>query len=351
MHVFLVLVLAALVIPAGVIGSPAPSVTGIIPDNGVSGSAITTPEMVGGMVVVPSADPVLSSVSPSIGIRGSTIGVFVVRGSGFARTARLKLNRTGSADVPIKITSRSSTRIRGSLHVPMTVGFWNVQVTQTGSSPAVKSDAFQVLYPGPVITAVSPIGGIQGKTISPLSIRGSGFRAGANASFVRSGMTPVPITITGIAANKLTGDVTLPEIMAAGPWKVRVTQPDGMPGSKAGAFTVIQNGTPNISITGLNLAEQYLLLTNNWVNPVVMTGYKIKNGEGDSITFIKYPQGGGTYYDFVLKPLTTVTIYYAKDGVPTDTELYFNDPGMWTRPGDVARLFNPQGKMVSRYVV
>ncbi|MDD1674326.1 MAG: lamin tail domain-containing protein, partial [Methanomicrobiales archaeon] len=305
------------------------------------------PGMITGTVVIPSIAPVITSVSPSKGVRGRTIDVFVVKGSGFTKNARLKLTRNGSADVPITVTYRDANKIKGRFTVPKTVGYWNVQVTQEGYEPGIMADAFHVLYPAPVINAVSPAVGIQDKTISPLSIRGSGFRAGASASFVRSGSTPVPINIAGIAQDKLTGNVILPEEMATGPWKVRVTQPDCMPGSKADAFTVLANVTQKIAITELNLGSEYLKLKNNGGNTVKMTGWKITNGKGRSIKFIEWPRGDGTFFNFKLKPQATVTIYYAKEGVPTETELYFPDgAGMWSQPGDTAYLKNPEGKLV-----
>ena len=410
MYIFINLVLAALVFTAGVSGAPAPSVTGITPDSGVRGTTVpitnlsgsgflagddvtleaagypnitmtevsVLPTQINGTFVIPpdapagyrnvvvtdpeggsavlidafqviNTPPVISRIKPTEGVRGKTISEFVVRGSGFVKGARLRLTHNGSADVPVKIISRTATRITGRFTVPQAVGFWNIEVTQKGYEPGIKADAFHVLYPAPIINAVSPDIGVQGKTISPLNIRGSGFREGANATVVRSGRTPVPINITGIAPEKLAGNVTLPADMATGLWKVRVTQPDSKTGSKADAFTVLANGS-KISITGLNLYDQYLTIKNYGMKPVVMTGWKITNGKGRSIKFIEYRRPDGKYYNFVLKPQTTVTIFYAKSGDPTDTELYFpGGVGMWSLPGDTAYLKNPEGELVSVY--
>jgi len=105
---------------------------------------------------------------------------------------------------------------------------------------------------------------------------------------------------------------------------------------------------PTISITELNLQGEYLKLKNNEMTPVSMTGWKISNGKGESLTFIDWPEPDGSTFTFVLYPFSTVTIYYAREGMVTATELYWpTGKGMWSRPGDTAYLYSPQGVLVS----
>ena len=110
----------------------------------------------------------------------------------------------------------------------------------------------------------------------------------------------------------------------------------------------IPTGVPIISITELNLQGEYLKLRNNEMTPVSMTGWKISNGKGRSFSFIDWPNGDGSTFTFVLYPLSTVTIYYAKEGIVTATDLYWpSGKGTWSQPGDTAYLYSPQGVLVS----
>ena len=105
-----------------------------------------------------------------------------------------------------------------------------------------------------------------------------------------------------------------------------------------------------VSITELNLQGEYLKIRNNGMTPVAMTGWKITNGKGKSLTFIDWPRGDGTTFTYVLSPQSTVTVYYAREGTVTATELYWpTGGGTWSQPGDTAYLYNPQGKLVSSF--
>jgi hypothetical protein len=105
---------------------------------------------------------------------------------------------------------------------------------------------------------------------------------------------------------------------------------------------------PHVVITELNLGGKYLKLKNNEMTPVVLTGWKISNGQGRSITFIDWPRGDGTTFTFVLYPLNTVTVYYGREGTVTADALYWpTGADAWSRPGDTAYLYNPQGRLAS----
>ena len=121
---------------------------------------------------------------------------------------------------------------------------------------------------------------------------------------------------------------------------IQTPRPTQSPGSQVDGSSV--------SITELNLQGEYLKITNNGMTPVVMTGWKITNGQGKSFTFIDWPRGDGSTFTFVLSPQSTVTVYYAREGTVTATELYWpTGKGMWSRQGDTAYLYDPQGSLVS----
>ena len=67
-----------------------------------------------------------------------------------------------------------------------------------------------------------------------------------------------------------------------------------------------------ISLSELNLQGKYVRITNSGTTPVVMTGWKITNSQGNALTFIDFPLGGGTTFTYVLNPYSTLTVYFGK---------------------------------------
>lgn len=109
---------------------------------------------------------------------------------------------------------------------------------------------------------------------------------------------------------------------------------------------------PNVTITGINLEGKYLTIKNNEMTPVTMTGWRISNGQGKSITFIDWPEGDGTTFTFVLYPYDTVAVHFGEEGFVSSTDLYWpSGKDAWRRTGDTAYLYNPQGKLASTFTV
>lgn len=105
----------------------------------------------------------------------------------------------------------------------------------------------------------------------------------------------------------------------------------------------------DVYISDLNLQEEYVKIKNNGLTPVDLTGWKIVEGNTrQTITFIAWPQGNGQTFTFTLYPLTTLTVYYGKNGPVTATEAYWpSAKNVWNDQGDTAYLYDPQGHLVS----
>jgi hypothetical protein len=102
-----------------------------------------------------------------------------------------------------------------------------------------------------------------------------------------------------------------------------------------------------VSLTGFSLQGRFVRISNTGNAPVVMTGWKITNRQGNSLTFIDYPLGNGSTFTYVLYPSATLTVYFGKDGVMTDTALYYPGGGnFWNAQGDTASLYNAGGRLV-----
>ncbi|MCU0631452.1 MAG: lamin tail domain-containing protein [Methanolinea sp.] len=101
-----------------------------------------------------------------------------------------------------------------------------------------------------------------------------------------------------------------------------------------------------VYLSDLNLEEDYVKITNTGSTRVPMTGWKISNRDGKSITFIDYPLEGGSFFTFILQPYSVVTIHSGMGGTPSDFHLYWPEE-MWDDTGDTAFLYTPEGMLAS----
>ncbi len=113
--------------------------------------------------------------------------------------------------------------------------------------------------------------------------------------------------------------------------------------------TVVPGQSTGVSLPELNLPGKYVRITNSGSTPVVMTGWKITNSQGNSLNFIDFPLGGGTTFTYVLNPYSTITVYFGREGMVSASELYYPyGTDFWNQNGDTASLYNPQGQLVGR---
>jgi hypothetical protein len=188
------------------------------------------------------------------------------------------------------------------------------------------------------------------------------YKSGSNGNAPVNTITPVPTT-TVVPSPVPTGDAlhtadgtsigllmnramdsyrTNPNLPVAGQVTPIATQ---LPVQTPTGSTV-DAGT-GISLSGFSLQGRYVTISNTGITPVVMTGWKITNRQGNTLTFIDYPLGGGSTFTYVLYPGTTLTVYFGKDGVMSDSALYYPGGGsFWNAQGDTASLYNPQGLRV-----
>ena len=81
----------------------------------------------------------------------------------------------------------------------------------------------------------------------------------------------------------------LPSTIVTAVPTVTPTPGNEVPGQKSG-----------ISVTELNLKGKYVRITNTGITPVVMTGWKITNSQGNALTFIDFPLGGGSTFTYII---------------------------------------------------
>jgi len=180
-----------------------------------------------------AAPVVVSSVSPSQGTAGSTVAV-TIDGSGFASGASVS---AGAGITVSNVAYVSPARLTASFAIDgaATAGGRAVVVTNPNGMAGSLSNGFMVNLPTPVtVSSVSPAQGMTGSTVV-VTIDGGGFASGASVS-ASAGITVSNVAFVSPA--RLTASFAIDGAAAAGARAVVVTNPNGMAGSLANAFTV-----------------------------------------------------------------------------------------------------------------
>jgi len=104
-----------------------------------------------GFTIGDEPPPAPASISPASMQKPGT-KTLTVNGTNFADDAVMKLTKSGEPDFALTMTSRSSTRLRGSIDISsMTIGQWNVVVTNHPGAgnerSATMSDALAIVEP------------------------------------------------------------------------------------------------------------------------------------------------------------------------------------------------------------
>jgi thermitase len=104
-----------------------------------------------GGFTITTPPPILSitGISPNSAMRGTTVIITSLSGSGFTNGAVVRMQKTGRSDIiATDIVVVSPSKITGKFRIPSTAstGYWNVRVTTPDGRTAVKNNAFNVRY-------------------------------------------------------------------------------------------------------------------------------------------------------------------------------------------------------------
>ncbi len=182
--------------------------------------------------------PTLTSISPSSGARGATIGV-TLSGTNLASASAVTVSGTG---VTCAVTSSTATSVAASCTIASTAttGTRTVNVTTPGGTSGNVN--FTVTAPAPVLTSISPTSGarppllpIGGTTVVPVTISGSNLTGGTvNVSGNGILVSGVSVNAAGTQVNATFTILRLPN--PTGAHNVTVTTSAGISG--AVTFTV-----------------------------------------------------------------------------------------------------------------
>jgi alpha-tubulin suppressor-like RCC1 family protein len=173
--------------------------------------------------------PDVVSISPVSGNRGQTLTGVLIGGTDFRGpesnvTVELK---NGADTITGTVTNVTATRITADFTIPgsATVGLWDVYVKHNDDG---KSDtlagAFDVQYPPPTLTSITPDNGAQGQTMTAVAT-GSNVRGPASNLTVelrKTGEPSIPLTVTA----PWTVQFTIPANAAPGAWDLYLEHND-----------------------------------------------------------------------------------------------------------------------------
>jgi len=210
------------------------------------------------------APPTITSVSPSSGIQGQTLSV-TINGTYFTGTTSVGF---GSGITVNSFTVDSSTQITASVSISgsATTGARDVSVITPGGT-ATKTGSFTVNQAPPTVNTVSPDSGIQGQTLSSVTITGT-YLTGATSVSFDSGIMVNSFTVD--SSTQITADISISSGATPGARDVSVTTPGGT-ATKTGGFTVNQ-APPTISTVSPNSGVQGETLSSVTITGTYFTG-------------------------------------------------------------------------------
>ncbi len=188
--------------------------------------------------------PVVTGISPASGNRGQTLTGVAITGTDFRGPAGNILAELKNGDETITgtVTGVTATQITASFTIPAgaTIGqVWDVLVQHLDDSKSnTLADAFDVQYPAPTFTSISPNAAMNTGTVNVTDLKGTNFRAGASVHLERNGQADIQATNESVvSSSKVTCKIPLAGA-TPGAWNVCVTNDDGKHCVQAGAFTI-----------------------------------------------------------------------------------------------------------------
>jgi len=198
--------------------------------------------------------PVISSVSPPVWYRNRTV-TFSITGSNFQPGyTTVFFHDLASGRLTPNLTSVTSTRIEGTVWVPVNEvpGGWNVNVTTLNGGETMRKNAFTLgaTPPLPAIASISPARGARNSTVN-FTITGSNFQTGSGQTRVRIFEdvmdTEQPVTIIAVTPTTITGSIDIDANALPGTYIVEVFTVDGGTAVKTGAFAIGYSSMPSIA--------------------------------------------------------------------------------------------------------
>jgi len=185
------------------------------------------------------AAPAVLAIEPASGPNDGPITISNLSGSGFHPNATVRLTRASLPDIiATNVTVVDSGKITCTLNLAGAVpGSWDVIVTNDDGQAGEISGGFEVRYPAPTVTGITPARG-NNNQIVPFTLTGSNFRSGVTVKLARASHTDIVATgVSLINSSALSGSFNL-NGMDVGDWDLVVMNNDGQSATHVNGFTI-----------------------------------------------------------------------------------------------------------------
>jgi hypothetical protein len=277
--------------------------------------------------------PVLTSIAPASGIRGSSTGV-TLTGTGLTGTVLVSVSGGGIGVSGISVVSDTSVTATFTISAGAAGGARNVTVTALGgTSNAV---AFTVLVPPGDLTSISPNAGARGTAV-PVILTGTALTGTTAVNVSGAGITVS--AVTPVSDTQVNATFTIAATAALTARNVTVTTPAGV--SNPVAFTVVSPGTPTLASIAPNSGLRAT------PNTVTLTGTGFTT-TGTTVN-VTAPANGLTITGVTVTSATTITATINTTTTATlgPHEIYVTTPGgttgavLYTVTGPVLDVVSP----------
>lgn len=211
----------------------------------VSAVPVVTPNVAAvATITYVGSSPVVSSVSPSSGVKDATVTV-TITGKNFQDGATTSLMQPGSGMVTGTATSVSSTSVTTTFNLyGLESGAYNVRVMNPDTRSDTLQNAFTIGSALPVVTSVTPNEAEMNETVASFTVVGQNFKtSGVKVTFIL-GSTEIDCGSTSVydSTKLFCGPVGFKSATGAkvGSYSVRVLNIEGQQsGTGTGKFTLV----------------------------------------------------------------------------------------------------------------
>lgn len=210
--------------------------------------------------------PSLTTVSPNVGLRGTTVGVTLTGTNFVSGATTVAVSGSGVSVNSVTVSSATSLTANFVIDAGAAPGARTVTVTTAGGT---SSRTFTVTLPPPTFTGISPTSGSQGRTVG-VRLTGTNFVPGGTTIVIDgTGVSAVGINVT--SSTELIAGFAIEAAAPLGPRNVRITTAGGT--SSARTFTV-DPPPPPPTLTGISPTSG----SQGSTVPVTLTGTNFVSG-------------------------------------------------------------------------
>ena len=195
-------------------------------------------------------EPTVSGIGPNQGLSGDTV-IVNLTGTGFRTGAKLWLNAGERVIEATDVEVISDTQISALLDLADTIsGSYQVTVTNDDGKSGSLIGGFEIQYPEPAVWAVEPDQGLAGDTVV-VNLTGTGFRNGPGLVLKIGEQVIAATDVEAVTDTQISAVFDLADTIP-GSYDVIVTNDDGKSGSLDGGFEIQY---PEPTVWGIEPAE------------------------------------------------------------------------------------------------